>query len=234
MIWANTETGKATASPGAAGNCPSCGADLIPKCGSIISWHWAHKSCDCDNWSEPESEWHLGWKRAFPANWQEVTIGPHRADVLCPKGVIEFQKSSISADEIREREAFYRRMVWVVWAGDWCLEKNINWHLVAYRKEQELLGFADVFGSIFDTQTPEKFAKQQHAWECVHKAWKQNPRFTWSPPRKSWFAASKPVFMDLGGDYLLRIKDIYHSSRTFLNCKAIKKTDLIFSWSNTP
>jgi hypothetical protein len=191
MLWANTETGKATASRGASGTCPSCGADLIPKCGSIVSWHWAHKSCDCDKWSEPESEWHLRWKRAFPAKWQEVTIGPHRADVLCPKGVIEFQKSSISSDEILEREAFYGRMVWVVWAGDWRLR-----HGRGSRK-------------------------------CA-------PRFVWSPPRKSWFAANKPIFMDLGGDDLLYVDKIYKTVPAYLDCKAIKKAWLVSSWSATP
>ena len=191
MIWADTADGKSTAAPGASGNCPACGGDLIAKCGTIVSWHWAHKTCDCDHWSEPESEWHLDWKRKFPQKFQEVTIGPHRADVLCPKGVIEFQKSSISATEIQERENFYGRMVWVVWAGDWCLQ---------HRRGSS----------------------------------KQAPRFVWSPPRKSWFAARKPLFIDLGGDCLLRIKKMDRTLPIWLDCQAIKKSWLISSWSTTP
>ena len=95
--------------------------DVIAKCGEIVKWHWAHKSRDCDPWSEPESEWHLNWKAMFPPSWQEVVIGPHRADVRTPLCVVEFQKSAISAEEIRKREQFYRQMVWVVDAADWAL-----------------------------------------------------------------------------------------------------------------
>lgn len=42
-------------------------------------------------------------------------MGPHRADILGKEGtVIELQNSSLSVDSIEEREAFYRRMIWVL------------------------------------------------------------------------------------------------------------------------
>lgn len=105
---------RVTAAPGRIGQCPGCGASLIPKCGELVAWHWAHRGHrDCDPWWEPECAWHLDWKRHFPAKMVEVPMGPHRADVRLRWGVIEFQHSAISAPEIRERETFYRRMVWV-------------------------------------------------------------------------------------------------------------------------
>lgn len=42
-------------------------------------------------------------------------MGPHRADIRRDDGnVIELQHSAISSEEIREREAFYERMIWVI------------------------------------------------------------------------------------------------------------------------
>lgn len=122
MRWANTPHGKALAHPGTTGTCPGCGATVIPKCGEILEWHWAHRFSDCDHWSEPESKWHLDWKRLFPSEWQEVPMGPHRADVLTPHGVIEFQKSPISRQDIRDRERFYGDMIWVVDASAFTFE----------------------------------------------------------------------------------------------------------------
>ena len=115
MEWAlvNTRRTKAEKS-GTVGICPGCRNEVRAKCGEIISWHWAHINADCDLWSEPESEWHRKWKGYFPADWQEVTKPPHRADVAGPNGVLEIQRSGISPEEIREREQFYGAMAWLL------------------------------------------------------------------------------------------------------------------------
>ena len=88
----------------------------MPKCGEIKTWHWAHEAVrDCDPWYEPETEWHRSWKAHAPEERVEVTMGPHRADIVgSDGGVIELQHSSIGPDEIRDREAFYGRMVWLI------------------------------------------------------------------------------------------------------------------------
>ena len=37
--------------------------DVIPKCGSLVNWHWANaRHQDCDPWSEPIGPWHLSWQ----------------------------------------------------------------------------------------------------------------------------------------------------------------------------
>jgi competence protein CoiA len=111
---------RALATPGATATCPGCDAPVIPKCGELVTWHWAHRSDrDCDPWAEHETGWHLDWKQCFPLDWLEVTLGPHRADVRTPEGlVVEIQHSAIAPDEIRERESFYGEMVWLFDARD--------------------------------------------------------------------------------------------------------------------
>lgn len=116
MIYALTGNGKCTASPKSAGKCPGCGATVIAKCGSIKQWHWAHESVeDCDTWTEPETPWHANWKAAFDPACVEVSMGAHRADIKTASGlVVELQHSTISAEDVREREQFYGRMIWII------------------------------------------------------------------------------------------------------------------------
>ena len=129
MLYAeDVHTGEQIeATPGARGICPQCREPVIPKCGHIVTWHFAHRSGeDCDRWSEPESDWHRYWKELVPPDQREVVIGGHRADILRPRNaggqmVIELQHSSISAETIAERERFYHRPDlgrWMTWLFD--------------------------------------------------------------------------------------------------------------------
>jgi hypothetical protein len=103
------------AEPGLVASCPVCREPVRPKCGQIVRWHWAHVGReDCDDWAEPDSAWHRTWQEAVPVEQREIVIGNHRADVRAFDGtIVELQHSSISAEEINERERFYRRMVWI-------------------------------------------------------------------------------------------------------------------------
>jgi competence CoiA-like predicted nuclease len=117
MLLANVDGERVQATPGQRAACPLCGAPVIAKCGLIKVWHWAHEDLgDCDPWAESETDWHLAWKMQMPR--VEIAMEregvKHRADAVAGNGtVIEFQHSSISGYDIVEREAFYRRMVWV-------------------------------------------------------------------------------------------------------------------------
>jgi competence protein CoiA len=114
MMLALVDGQRVTAEPKLPGHCPNCGGAVIAKCGPINAWHWAHKAADCDTWAERFTQWHADWQELFPPDSREITIGNHRADVRSPTGlVIEFQHSALSADEIRERENHYGRMLWV-------------------------------------------------------------------------------------------------------------------------
>jgi len=116
MIWAIKNNIKIKATPKDKAKCSICDSEVIAKCGRIKVWHWAHKdNKDCDDWYEPESEWHLKWKNEFPKECQEFTIGRHRADIRTKsRWIIELQNSSISSEEIKDREEYYKRMVWLL------------------------------------------------------------------------------------------------------------------------
>lgn len=115
MIYAEAESGhRILAAPGRLAVCPSCRQPLVAKCGEIKVWHWAHQSCDCDEWWEPESAWHLSWKSLVCAPACEVPMGRHRADIVGNRNtVIELQHSSIGLQEAQEREQFYGHMIWL-------------------------------------------------------------------------------------------------------------------------
>lgn len=115
------------ATPNARGICPQCREPVVPKCGALVTWHFAHRADDdCDHWSEPETEWHRSWKQIAPPDQREVVIGNHRADIVLPRRaagtlVIELQHSPMSPETIAEREAFYRQPEsdrWMVWLFD--------------------------------------------------------------------------------------------------------------------
>jgi competence protein CoiA len=122
MKFALIDGNRTEAIKGAKGICPSCGSELIAKCGESKINHWAHKKIrNCDSWWEPETQWHRGWKEHFPLEWQELvqfdnqTNEKYIADIHTNYGlVIEFQHSHIDPTERRQREKFYQNMVWVV------------------------------------------------------------------------------------------------------------------------
>lgn len=122
MKFALINNNRTTATKGAKGLCPNCGAELIAKCGDLKVNHWAHKGIrNCDPWWENETEWHRAWKSNFSTDWQEVimtdeTTGEkHIADIRSEYGVVvEFQHSHIDPMERIKRETFYKKMLWVV------------------------------------------------------------------------------------------------------------------------
>ena len=121
MLIAIVAGERRQAAPGQRGQCPLCAGVTIAKCGQRDTWHWAHKSANCDPWHEFEDDWHRAWKSLFPIEWQEVitfdaTSGEkHIADIRSSDGrVIEFQSSAIEPNEVAAREAFYAPMIWIV------------------------------------------------------------------------------------------------------------------------
>lgn len=122
MRFALVDNNRTEAQPKLSGLCCCCSKPVIAKCGTRKIWHWAHKSkTDCDNWWEPETEWHRTWKNNYPSDWQEISLFDNRtkekhiADVRTVHSlVIEFQHSNINTQERISREQFYKNMVWIV------------------------------------------------------------------------------------------------------------------------
>lgn len=122
MRFALVNNNRIEAQPQLQGLCSCCSQPVIAKCGTKKIWHWAHKSkISCDNWWEPETEWHRTWKNNYSTDWQETILlnekngEKHIADVLTTDNLtIEFQHSHITPQERISREQFYKNMVWVV------------------------------------------------------------------------------------------------------------------------
>lgn len=122
MHFALINNNRVEAQPQLKGLCSCFSKPVIAKCGTRKIWHWAHKNkTECDNWWEPETEWHRTWKNNYPAEWQEISLlnertsEKHIADVQTSHNlVIEFQHSHIEHQERTSRERFYKNMVWVV------------------------------------------------------------------------------------------------------------------------
>lgn len=113
--------------------CPCCKTEMIIKAGMIKIPHFAHKNnSSCHASSEPESAYHLMGKRKL-YHWlithkYEAKLEAYipeikkRSDVLVRVGdkqyAIEFQCSSISETEFRERTMAYQSInitpVWIV------------------------------------------------------------------------------------------------------------------------
>ena len=120
MKFALANDKRIEASKGAKGVCPSCGSELIAKCGEVYAHYWSHKKKCVDHWWENETEWHRNWKNQFPNEWQEIiqydeSGEKHIADVKSSEGwVIEFQHSYLNPEERRSRNNFYKKLIWVV------------------------------------------------------------------------------------------------------------------------
>lgn len=232
MEWAliNGERVKAEKS-GQIGICPGCDGEVRAKCGEIVSWHWAHINADCDPWSEPETEWHKQWKNHFPPEWQEVVLDLHRADVKTPKGVIEFQNSPINPAEIKERESFYGKMIWIVNALNFKLDRYDYWN----HKRFLSLNSQPIAANLFDSLVGKENPKQQEDWKHFQKRLRKYldeehakaPCYRWLWPRKTWLHANKTIILDRGEGQLLRIKKIYGQRSVYLACSPLTTESLL-------
>lgn len=206
-MYADTAAGRAEASPGLAGTCPSCGHPCRPKCGKINIWHWAHHArADCDPWAEPLTEWHLSWQRAVPPERREVVMGAHRADIVTASGgVVEIQHSAISPDVIAAREEFYGpRMAWIFDAMQAAITVTAASPVVVNRP----------CGCV-NEQCAKIWLTPGTACRCQHEGcrgymearrWEPSPdvRFWWKHARRSVAACRRPVLLDLGDGTVLR------------------------------
>lgn len=149
---------------------------MTAKCGQQRVHHRAHRTAICDEWWEPETQWHRDWKNEFPEDWQETRITApdgdfHIADVRTPGGtVLEFQHSPLSAVDRQSRETFYGRMAWIV---------------DGRRKENDL----PAFWHLLSFTTPD-YGKM--------RGWRLPLRRL--PLIETWIVAASPVYLDFGGE----------------------------------
>lgn len=193
MIYAlNSENKRIIARPKTIGICPICKGECLSKCGNIKVWHFAHKNkLECDTYAEAESYWHVNWKEKFPESMREVVIQhngcKHIADIENNRLVLELQHSTISEEDIVQREQFYGNMIWLFDL----IEKN--------DKEQ-----FHVRHSKTDWCNKNGYVEiPLNGYITFHMNW----------GRKIYTKCNKPIFFDIG-DGLIEVKKIYPSAKT--------------------
>lgn len=241
---------------GGRGLCPTCGSEMIAKCGPRILHHWAHyRPKGCDPWWENETPWHRDWKNLFPLECREVSHIAHdgeihRADIKTPTGiVIEVQHSSMTDAEKTSREEFYGNLVWVVdgsgfrqnfsiydglpaptseiakdliWVKARCLMKSYGelvtlsncayfYRLSEARRKDPNITKAEVrSGKVRSIRSGQVHSIRLHSireiQEQVHQSYNGYHAYSWSRPRKTWLDAQCPVYIDFGGDCLVKLE----------------------------
>lgn len=166
-----------------------------------------------------ESVWHRNWKKAFPVEYREKsfcceTTGElHRADVFTPCGTaIEFQNSPISLSEMKSREAFYSKMIWVVngkkFKGFKIL-KNLphpedpvlNGYEFRNSDHLSMVRKAD----ILNRSAAPKVLNFHHPELKGLSITSNFYHFCWKQPHAVWFCATAPIIVDLGGHFLYKM-----------------------------
>lgn len=165
-----------------------------------------------------ETAWHRDWKAAFPPAFREISFSDvalgelHRADVHTPCGTtLEFQNSPISLEELKSREAFYPKLIWILngkkFKGFRIL-KNLpdvddpriaeydfchTDHLSMIRKSDFLQGHPRVLN--FYHPELKKLPLTSYYYS-----------FCWKHPHRVWYQAKNPIIVDLGGHFIYQLK----------------------------
>lgn len=223
MQFSNVNGQRVRPYPRLAGSCPACGEPTHSKCGKLVIWHWAHTTKKhCDSWWENESEWHKQWKSHFPEDQQEVihhcadTGERHIADVKTKNGlVIELQHSSISLDELLARESFYGNMIWVVDGRSFQDRFTIYPNRLPipfselhrdFRLKQDGSIARIISTEWFGSGYSKKYELEKYEW-LLNKAYAGHHFFEWLKPRKIWFMAKRPVYLDFGTEELFELQE---------------------------
>lgn len=212
---------------GERGICRCCNSEMIAHCGPQKVNHWKHKTLvKCDIWHEPETEWHRRWKNYFPSDSQEVvmfdekTNEKHIADVhlFNLALTIEFQHSPIKIDEIKSREKFYKKMIWVIDLIPFL--KNISLHqdlketflnsvaLPWANNSQWLLdelkqNYIDIDGYLLEEDKP--IMHYMYQFEMLCESYNNNEDYfllLWKYQHKRWNYPEMPIFFDLGDEFI--------------------------------
>jgi hypothetical protein len=248
MQYALIDNIRSIPEKGKTGICIGCGREVISKCGNIKVHHWAHKkSEDCDSWSEPETEWHREWKNKFPETYREVifhdpkTNECHRADIHTNSGVtIEFQNSPISTQELKSREDFYSKLIWVVngqkFKGTFTFDRNIpnptdpllaNFEMqgMVYFKKEDILDSEEDFFPLYQVYGSNDPGLKDLKLSDIHFA------FTWKSKHKVWFDSNASVFLDFGHDFLYWLRKRDQLIGPFWYVQVVKKEYFISKYS---
>ena len=231
---------RQTAQPSLKGVCPGCALPAIPKCGEKLVWHWAHKGRHCDPWWENETEWHRNWKALFPVECQEVvqydegTGEKHIADVKTANGlVIELQHSAMPAAELRSREAFYKRMIWIVDASPFASQFEVEAFKLPDPKSELCKDAFFIMNGVGywrpserdPTMTLVLTHQRRDIEEQILRDYRGHHFYSWKRPRAVWYESTMPVFLDFGTEELFWLQ--VYDSRGVRCVRRILKSTLV-------
>lgn len=188
-----------------------------------------------------ESPWHRDWKKAFPEAFREVsfadqTLGQlHRADVHTPCGTtLEFQNSPICMEELRSREEFYPKLIWILngkkFKGFRILKslpdvddpKLMNYEF-CHTDHLKMIRKSDIMGGV----------GKPKAINFYHPELKNIPltsfyySFCWKHPHRVWYHAKSPIIFDLGGHFLYQLKHRQQLSGDYSYLKMMPRKSFI-------
>ena len=167
-----------------------------------------------------ETPWHRDWKNAFPTTYREKTfldsvLGQlHRADVHTPCGTtIEFQNSPITMPELKSREAFYPKLVWVIngkkFKGFKVLkalpdvdDPRIADFEFSHTANLTMIRKIDVVNSLVKPKALTFHHPELRAVPLTSHYYS----FCWRHPHRVWYEAKCPIIIDLGGYFLYQLK----------------------------
>lgn len=242
---------------GLKGICPGCGNAVVAKCGMMKIHHWAHqRKFDCDSWWEPMTQWHLNWQNKFPKSWREVIFKDtetgefHRADVHTQNGLtIEFQHSALSSQELTSRNAFYKKIIWVVDAQPFVKQFELislipnpkspllakyNFSVDANGSAKHALFFLKDYGSdprlagrIYGLQCNELALVAEEFEKSEKKYW----LFNWKYRHGGWLQCDAPVFLDFGNDLLFLIRKREQWPNALLYLQVVKVDEFLHKYA---
>jgi hypothetical protein len=192
-----------------------------------------------------ETPWHRDWKNAFPKTFRERTfLDPilgqqHRADVHTSCGTtIEFQNSPITVRELKSREAFYPKLVWVIngkkFKGFKVLKAlpDVNDPLIAdyefsHTANLTMVSKTDILAKIVK---PRKLTFHHPALRSVPLT-THSYSFCWRHPHRVWYEAKCPLIFDLGGYFLYQLKQRPQLSGDYAYLEMIPRKTFIEQYS---
>jgi competence protein CoiA len=247
---------RSVPSPKLTGECQVCRRPVIAKCGPQLIWHWAHKrKFSCDPWWENEGHWHRTWKNYFPTEFHEIvahdSLGEkHIADLKLADGlVIELQHSSMSIDEMRSREVFYDKMIWIVDAEPF--RKNITifdplpnpklpfvndlvfispdplWrrNRVTQKGSYNSLMLTRRSKYVLGSSLVE-IESGRTIEEDFDSTYRGHHLFLWMRPREIWYKTDRPTFLDFGDGFIGKLMR-YREGQEMWCIKLIPRIDFI-------
>jgi hypothetical protein len=167
-----------------------------------------------------ETPWHKNWKLAFPATFREISFPDkvlgdlHRADVHTACGTtLEFQNSPIGLNELKSREAFYPKLIWIVngkkFKGFRILKSlpdvedpKLDAYEFCHTDHLSMIRKTDYFRLGSDAKRLNFY----HAELKMINFTSHYYSFCWKHPHAVWYQAKCPIIVDLGGHFLYQLK----------------------------